>query len=194
VPVAEHIDHDGMFVHDDMGVPVESLYGHSTSPLLADWSATWRSRYSKALIWMAPGVLDSEGRLALDAVLSIALPEDYQTVRVREITLRPDDDPDNTPKYGHWFDISPLSDAGAEATGRVGAFRGDGVVDKLAKGPLARAGRSCSWSSTSWDAATPSKPVERLKRQYPRLVAAVELPEAPQPREGHVRWYVMTNG
>ncbi len=27
-----------------------------------------------------------------------------------------------------------------------------------------------------------------------RLVAAVELPDAPQPPEGHVRWYVMTKG
>ena len=115
-------------------------------------------------------------------------------MRVREITLRPNDEPDKTPEYGHWFDISPLSDASAEGSSRMGAFGGDGVVDKLAKGALSRAGRSCGWSSTSWDAASPSKAIERLKRQYPCLVAAVELPEAPQPPEGHVRWYVMTKG
>lgn len=194
VPAAEYLDHGGVFVHDDMGVFIENLPGQSTSPLLGDWFAAWRTRHPKALLWTASGVLDADGRLALDPVLSISLPEDYQPVRVREITLRPNDDPDNPPEYGHWFDISPLSDASAEGSGRVGAFGGDGVVDKLAKGALSRAGRSCGWSSTSWDAASPSKAIERLKRQYPCLVAAVELPEAPQPPEGHVRWYVMTKG
>ena len=194
VPAAEYLDHGGVFVHDDMGVFIENLPGQSTSPLLGDWFAAWRTRHPKALLWTASGVLDADGRLALDPVLSISLPEDYQPVRVREITLRPNDDPDKTPEYGHWFDISPLSDASAEGSSRVGAFGGDGVVDKLAKGALSRAGRSCGWSSTSWDAASPSKAIERLKRQYPCLVAAVELPEAPQPPEGHVRWYVMTKG
>ncbi|MBV7457919.1 hypothetical protein KW843_25825 [Acidovorax sp. sif1233] len=191
VPAAEYLDHGGVFVHDDMGVYIENLPGQSTSPLLGDWFAAWRTRYPKVLLWAASGVLDADGRLALDPVLSISLPEDYQPVRVREITLRPNDDPDKTPEYGHWFDISPLSDAGAEGSGRVGAFGGDGVVDKLAKGALARAGRSCGWSSTSWDAASPSKAIAKLQREHPRLVAAVDLPDAPQPPEGYVRWYVV---
>lgn len=193
VPAAEYLDHGGVFVHDDMGVCVENLPGQSTSPLLGDWFAAWRARHPKALLWMAPGVLDADGRLALDEVLSITLPEDYQPVRVREITLRPHDDPDNTPQYGRWFDISPLPDSGADGAGRVGAFGGHSVVDELAKGPLALAGRDCGWTSSSWDSASPSKAIAKLQREHRRLVAAVELPDAPQPPEGFERWYVLAN-
>lgn len=193
VSAADYLDHDGVFVHDDMGVSVEKLAGGSISPLLGDWFEAWRSRYPKSALWTAPGVVDPTGRLSLDAILSIALPEDYQPVRVREITLRPHDDPDNTPQYGHWFDLSPLPDADADddGAGRPGAFRGHGVLDELIKGPISRVRGGSGWSSTSWDAISPSKAVAKLQREHRHVVAAANLPEAPQPPEGFERWYVM---
>ncbi|RYH35630.1 MAG: hypothetical protein EON54_19630 [Alcaligenaceae bacterium] len=189
VPASEYLDHGGVFVHSDMGVPAEMLLGHSISPLLGDWFAAWRNRYPNIALWAAPGATDSSGRLTLDALLSIALPEDYQPVRVMEFTLRPHDDPDNTPRFGHWFDVAigPGVEESSDLSGWGSVGRG--VTDKLVIGPKETVKGHCGWSCSSWEAISPSEAVAKLMRQHPTLVAAVELPEAPQPPNGYVRWY-----
>lgn len=189
VPAADYLDHDTVFVHDDMGVSIEKLAGESISPLLGDWFSSWRTRFPNSALWMAPGVSDPNGRLDVDAVLSIALPEDYEPVHVHEITLRPHGDRDNTPVYGHWFDLAPQPEN--SNGGRRKGLGGHDEVDELVRGPKAIAGDQCGWSCNSWDAISPSKAIAKIQRENARVVAAGDLPEAPQPPAGYVRWYVL---
>ncbi|MGP3505476.1 hypothetical protein [Paracidovorax citrulli] len=191
VPAVEYAEYGGVFVHGDMGVPVEELHGKPISPLLADWFGSWRAKCPNALLWIAPGVVDPEGRLALDAMLSIALPEDFQPVRVREITLRPHDNRNSTPAYGHWFDVSPLSSTEAEGAEQAGEGASYDVMSELAKGAIAQVGAPCGWSSTSWVAKSPAYAITELRRAHRHLVAAADLPEAPQPPKGFERWYAI---
>mgnify|MGYP000882709869 CR=1 FL=1 len=50
--------------------------------------ASWRENTKdRARVWLADGALDASGRLCLDGLLGIALPDDYEPVRVREFEL-----------------------------------------------------------------------------------------------------------
>ena len=65
------------------------------------------------------------------------------------------------------------------------------MIDELARSTHSFAGRECGWTSTSWDAASPSKAIAELQREHRRLVVAVQLPETLKPPAGFKRWYVV---
>lgn len=87
--------------------------------------------------------------------------------------MRPNDDPDKTPEYGHWFDISPLSDASAEGSSRVGEYRK--YVEKLSEvsgvsisnfAEFVRALAFVTISSPVWVVNFPTTELKSLREDY----------------------------
>lgn len=188
-----------IYVHEELGVPIESFHGRPISPLLADWFAAWSvERHRGYKVWMAPGVLDGQGRLTVDAMLGIALPEDYAPVEVIEIELRVhSSDKEAVPglsPYRHWYDIR-LAMEGHQKGGRVslvGKDRSDEMelLTAEAKKALQKGvgfGSSAQWSM-SINAAR-----KRISGKHPCAQLAGELPGAPQPPAGFERWYVLSH-
>ncbi len=89
----------GAYAHAGIGIGVSTADGKTHSPLLADWFDNWReSSKDHARAWLADGALEANGRLTLDALLGIELPEGYEPVRVREVKLTGEE---RLPKYHH---------------------------------------------------------------------------------------------
>lgn len=171
----------GVYVHEKIGVGMESVGGKKHSPLLVDWFDRWcKGNQDHARVWLADGALDANGRLALDDLLGIHLPEGFEPVRVREITLAASN---SKPLYSHWFDLCP----GEQATD---AREMDRLVETVCSGNI-RAG-SCSSSNRVFLTRHEARAaiVEQVSAPY-RLVPAADLPGAPMPPDGYERWFVV---
>lgn len=179
----------GVYVHSGIGIGVEEVHGKKHSPLLADWFDNWReSSKDHARVWVADGALDANGRLTLDALLGIELPEGYEPVRVREIKLSGSE---SLPKYHHWLDLCP----GAQAPGEDGSFWSasrDNEIKQLVESvrPEGHSGYSSSHRVflTRHDARAA---IGEWVSAPHRAVPAAELPDAPKPPEGYERWFVV---
>lgn len=167
------------------------MSGRKHNPLLADWYENWRKdNKDHARVWLADGAMDGEGRLAMDALLGIKLPKDYEPVRVREIKLT---DSDTLPKYRHWLDLCP----GATPHGADDSFwpsSRDNEIKVLINSvnPKGNNGYSSShlvFLSRDEARAAVGKWVSAPQRAIP----AVEFPDAPKPPEGYERWFVVTD-
>ncbi|HEP6431520.1 TPA: hypothetical protein VDB83_005852 [Burkholderia cenocepacia] len=168
------------------------LDGQGNSPLLADWFDNWRTRADKQrAVWLAPGAVTTDGRLALDALLGIALPDDYEPVRMLEITLMSPSDK-KPPQYGRWIDICR-----GEETARDHWQMGDSpeMTQLLASTPKAR---YSGYSRRTHMAHSPRDAREFIARHVAseygarfRAVPATQIAEAPQPPEGVERFFVL---
>lgn len=177
----------GAYIHSGIGIAAEEMSGQKHSPLLEDWFANWMANSKDhARVWLADGALDGDGRLAIDALLGIKLPEGYEPVRVREIKLS---GKESLPKYHHWLDLCP----GAE-TPDNGKRWGD--IDDEIKQLVAtvQATGGTGYSSTHRVFLTReqarAEAVGWVSKPY-HAVPAGELPDAPKPPEGIERWYVV---
>ncbi len=188
-----------IYVHEELGVPTESFHGRPISPLLADWFAAWsEERHRGYKVWMAPGVLDADGRLCVDAMLGIELPEDYAPVEVIEIELRvhssDKESPPDLPPYRHWYDVR-LAMGGQQSTGRLSSLSKDRndemeLLTAEAKKALRKGvgmGISSQWA-TSINAAR-----KQITAKHADSRLASDLPAAPQPPLGFERWYVLSD-
>ncbi|MBN3729482.1 hypothetical protein [Burkholderia sp. Tr-20390] len=168
------------------------LDGQGNSPLLADWFDNWRTRVEKnGSVWVAPGAITADGRLALDPLLGIALPADYEPVRMLEITLTSPSD-QHPPQYGRWIDICRGEEAAWDRW-----QMGDSPEMKrlLASTPKAL---YSGYSRRTHTAHSPRDAREFIARHVAaeygarfRAVPATQIAEAPQPPEGIERFFVL---
>ena len=180
----------GVYAHSAIGVSVVDLYGKTQSPLLSEWFASWRENTKdRARVWLADGALDASGRLCLDGLLGIALPDDYEPVRVREFELTSNG---VLPKYHHWLDLCP----GAEVPNEIGSSRHghqrrnefSWLVETVM--PQANGGCSSSWRAFSTRREAREAITQWVNAPY-RAIPATELPDAPKPPDGYERWFVV---
>ncbi|MEX3555102.1 MAG: hypothetical protein VB131_00200, partial [Burkholderia gladioli] len=158
----------------------------------ADWFDNWRTRAEKQRsVWLAPSADTADGRLALDELLGIALPADYEPVRMLEITLTSPSD-QNPPQYGRWIDICR-----GEETAWDRWQMGDSPEMKqlLASTPKAL---YSGYSRRTHMAHSPRDAREFIARHVAseygarfRAVPATLIAEAPQPPEGVERFFVL---
>lgn len=177
----------GHYIHAKAGVACESIDRIAHTPLLADWLDKWSLEAKKyARLWLAPNVLDEEGRLAVDQLLGIKLPEGYEPIRLREFRLHEDCSPST--KFRKWIDLIPGADnldsdnwkelnklVATVVPGNEHGYSSSGNVH------LTRQGARDSvhnWVKNSFGAKC-------------RAVPSTDLLDAPAPPEGIERWYVL---
>lgn len=184
----------GVYVHSEIGCGCEQLHGKKHSPLLSDWFGNWHEGAKDyARVWFADGALDADGRLVVDDLLGIKLPDDYEPVRVREIELTGDGT--EKPKYFKWLDLCP----GAEAPGTEdrNSFWGrkDTELNTLVtsvSGKEQNGYRSSHQVFLSRNQARESIPgLAKAYGEQCRAVPAAALADAPPAPEGIERWYVV---
>jgi hypothetical protein len=173
----------GDYAAAELGVDVGSLRKQGMSPLLAQGYENWSADLEDgAHVWLADGALNDQGRLTIDAILGISLPEDYEELRMREFTAKPY--PGVTLKFSHWLDLGPFREESYHDTGN----------DEHRMLALSVLGEDAGSSATShlftsravaraWALAHDVSPK--------RVVPAAEIPDAPQPPEGYERWYIV---
>lgn len=196
-PLALADNRHGIYVHGDIGIdtqPLECRKPHQ--PLLADWWDNWKADHKTgARFWLADGVVDVDGRLALDALLGITLPEDYEPVRVREIRLSGEE---ALPKYHHWLDLCPGAYAPKEERSSFHGFSDPELtllVESVASGM--KRGHSSTHQvyltrQQARDATVNRNDAQLMGPAGSRVVPATELPDAPPAPEGYERWYVVS--
>lgn len=184
-----------IYVHGALGVPTESLHGRPISPLLADWFAAWsEERHRGYKVWMAPGVLDGQGRLTVDGMLGISLPDDYAPVEVIEIELRvhPSEKgavPGLLP-YLHWFDIR-LAIEGSSGVPSPNTDRRDEMELLTAEAKKALQ-KGFGYGSMSQWAMSIKSARRSIAAKHAGAKLASELHDAPKPPAGFERWYVLS--
>ena len=173
----EHFAHvrDGFFgAHKNNGFP--SIEGRpDADPRLAPWFAAFREQLPEDVsMHLAAGALDASGALTLDALLGIELPEDYEPVRLLELTCQAREG-HPAPAYPHWFDIIPTEIDTDEC---------------LPEG--------ASYSSDLERSTSPAAARERMaekaaaaRAEGAALVSEKDLPDAPSPPAGVERWYLV---
>ena len=168
------------FVSYYLGVEPEWIGGRKAcSPLLADWFEGWQEgEKGHVQVWLANGAINSDGRLTMDELLGIGLPQDYEPLRVTTVEVdRRANLPE--PKYPAWFDMADderdhKADAGdisAVNPGHIG-FRSHSTSHQT---------RKLAMDHIASEAGKMGK----------RVVLASALEGAPQPPEGIERWYVV---
>lgn len=179
---------DGHFL--DGAIGVDNVRGKSTSPLLADWFEKWKPEHKDyARVWIADSALDVNGRLTIDTLLGITLPEGYEPVRVREIRLEVAGKA-ATP-FHHWLDICP----GAEEPGGDDSFfssRSSSEISMLV-GSVEK-DRVGGYSSSYRNFLTRDEAREAILKWVSaprRIVSASEIPDAPKPPDGYERWFIL---
>lgn len=136
----------------------------------------WRSRDGRhARVWLADGWLDETGELALDALLGISLPPNYDPREVIEVTASSHD---NSPiAFRRWFEIAPL---GTKATS----------INRNAPG-------ASQYTFSYSQCASPGEAYELIKRKARKagvtIKPANEVEGAPPPNIGCERWMVIEN-
>lgn len=188
-PLALADNRHGVYVHSGIGIGVEEVHGKEHSPLLADWFDNWRANSKDhARFWVADGALDANGRLTLDALLGIELPEGYEPVRVREIKLSSSE---SLPKYHHWLDLCPGAQPPGEDGSHWSAYR-DNEIKQLVDSvrPQGHSGYHSSHRVflTRQDARAA---IMGWVSTPHRVVPAADLADAPKPPEGYERWFVL---
>lgn len=186
----------GIFVHGDLGVPIEPLSCEPISPLLADWYAAWMQREgASCCVWTAPDALTKAGRLDLDGVLLIALPADYAPVRIREIHLRPHKDTEAVLPYSHWYDICPIPEAEVADRGLfgVGVAWDSAELDRLTRDAVRAIPGGAGFGCATAVATSASSARQRIAKTHARIVPSIELPGFPQPPSGYERWFVLSD-
>lgn len=186
VPVALASSRHGLYIHDGVDISAERLRAKTTSPLLADWFEAWKASNNDDLqVWLADGVLDANGRLCVDQLLGIELPQDYEPVWLRSVELVGDSAP---VKYRHWIELYPDAKSAAQGIGTTNTEADKElkrIVDSVA--PNAGYRSSASLFTTRRQAR---EAVARLAGEGRTTVAAAQLADALQPPAGHERWYV----
>ena len=194
-PLAIGVNHaesrDGHYVHG--GISVENMRENRTSPLLADWFDKWKQvEKDNARVWIADGALDADGRLILDTLLGIKLPDGYEPVRVREIRLDVASVAD--PQFHHWLDLCP----GAQAPGENESFFSSTrpselsmLVESVRKKDCVGGSRSSGLNFLTRDEAREA--IFKWVKGSGRVVSASDIPGAPQPPSGYERWFVLKN-
>lgn len=179
---------DGHFV--DGAIGVDNVRGKSTSPLLADWFEKWTPEHKDyARVWIADSALDANGRLTIDTLLGITLPEGYEPVRVREIRLEVAGKA-ATP-FHHWLDICP----GAEEPAGDDSFfssRSSSEISMIV-GSVEK-NRVGGYSSSYRNFLTRDEAREAILKWVSaprRIVSTSEIPDAPKPPDGYERWFVL---
>ncbi|GAA5666033.1 hypothetical protein Brsp07_04542 [Brucella sp. NBRC 14130] len=154
-----------------------------SDPRLAEWFLHWQAkRRDEERLFVPASATDATGRLIFDHVLSIRLPDDYEPLAVRAITLTPSDS--NRPiKYGRLFDMTPdtadddrsfakFDDSQFEARGY--SMTTHRFVSRESALAYVREAATSNEDGVTYG-ATP----------------ATELPDAPLPPSGVERWYIV---
>lgn len=179
----------GTFAHERMGIGMDRLSGEKHSPLLADWFEGWRRQYKdRTSVWLADGAVDGQGRLALDALLGIKLPADFELVRVREFKVSTAKGA--KPKYHRWLDLCPGADDGPSGWGASRDKEFETLVNSVTGGDKKY---GCSSTSAVYEsrAEARSSISAWVKDDGMKAVPAAELSDAPKPPDGIERWYVV---
>jgi hypothetical protein len=175
----------------------------AANPLLADWFDGYLKAKKKddkyyrteTRFWFADGALDASGRLALDPILHIALPPDFDPVVITYLKLTTSKGEKARP-YATWFDVYQQSD---ENNARARPFAKD-INEKLVKEstPAGAFDWASARSSQDFNAASPAEARELIRSmtkryhgQTHRAVISADLSDAPQPPAGVERWYVI---
>lgn len=112
----------GNYLHRDAGARMSNASGRSSvKPLLQHWFDGWKvdAARSDARYWIADDALTADGKLDLDRLLGITLPDSYDPVSVREIEIHGND---LTTTADHWFVICPI---GTESNSLVEGLMAD---------------------------------------------------------------------
>lgn len=184
----------GVFSDGSMGDGIEHLSGKQHSPLLSDWFDGWKAEHKdRVSVWLAEGATDADGRLALDGVFGIALPDDYEVVRIREFKLSGKKD---LPKYNRWLDLCPGDDEGESRS--FWASSGNDREFKLLVNSVTGGNDGIGYSSSqrvfvsrASARAAVGEWVEESFGDECRAVPWAELSDAPAPPDGIERWYVV---
>jgi|GEM_PF-1307258 len=198
----------GVFFHPNIDIGSGKVGGQSPcNPLLSDWlegrleeaqKYAKRDNRAETKFWFAEGVIDSVGRLVLDDMLGIELPDDFEPVRVVHIAINCKEG-DTLPKYNAWYDIVHGKEKDSESAGSgFWPASGRSNVWTLHKDGSSPAG-AFSWSqgssSQSYDKRSPDaarKFIQSEAKSKGRMArAASESPDAPQPPAGMERWYLL---
>lgn len=184
---ADLADQDHFYAHSNLRIELDRVYRRDHTRLLADWLNDWRERDAKdAAVWFAPGALDTSGRLTVDGLLGVRVPEDFCPMHVFEIELS--ERSDSVKPRVRWFDLvkkDPSKEGSAPEWPRqlsplVATVRGD---------------VSGGYKSLAHSADSLREAREQIERHGAkdgmRVVRATDLPQAPQPPEGVERWYVL---
>ena len=182
MPVKLIDNRDAIYYPKD--VDINDLTNKPHSPLLADWFSSWESKskeYSR--IWVADEALDQDGRLALDKLLGISLPHDYEPVRVRDIRLT------NTsplPKYHHWLDLCPDAESPKQS---VTFMSNDPEIQNLIRG--VKVDGNSGYISTSkvfLSRQEARSAIQKWLSSPYRLISSSDLPDAPKPCSMRLRF------
>ncbi|WP_413460630.1 hypothetical protein [Herbaspirillum huttiense] len=158
----------------------------SHRPFVGEVFSEWKAMGKEKVIWLADGIADAEGRLLVDELLDIHLPDNYSPTVVGSVHVISigGSDGDTIP-FARWFDLFP---------------EGESKEERFKAETLARSGRpeAVGYSFSSTTHATREFALEAIQygrsafSGYPyRLVSSKDLPEAPQPPAGVDRWYVV---
>lgn len=151
----------------------------SADPLFAPAFADWFRRDRERPHWFAEGVLDDDGTLMIDDLLSLKRPEGYGPYYVVRVSAR--DKNGHFHRFGRWIDV-------AKDKSVLGRFPSEFL-------PKDWKDREVSWSSSQSVVATLEQAQETLAREAKAdgfsLKHHSELPEAPQPSEGTERWFLV---
>lgn len=191
----------GPFFHYSMGTRGDALDGAPpASPLLSDWldgrMAKSKKDDGRTKFWFADGAIDSMGRLVLDEMLGIDLPEDFDPVRVVSISLHAHND-DQERLYTSWYDI--CRDTGEDNDSGFWPGRSDTTKELIEQSTPADAFKwSTGYGSQGFHETSPESArtficskVANDTDGAKRAVMSTALPDAPQPPAGVERWYVI---
>lgn len=197
VDAVSYLRAESVFVANDMGVEIEHLSGSSVSPLLSDWFSAWLGEKRREhRVWMSPEALDQEGRLNLDRLLEISLPQGYSPVEVKEfrITLiaKKGAMPLANSQYLHWFDIrlSGLRPSREDRRFWPVPETASGEFDAHCASAKALVKGDFGLSSTARDEVSLQRARERIAEEHPGAKQASSDLDAPQPPAGFERWYI----
>lgn len=168
----------GAFFHRQIGVSSErGSRQHPTNPLLAHWFERWHADLAKRnKVWLADGTMSDEGKLVLDELLGITLPDGFDPVSVTEsrLTVRSRDEA-ALPVLNRWYDICR-----------------EGIEP-----PDPKDG-NYGWSRQTFYACSPDKARDFIKQRAEealeggcRVVRSTDLADTPVQPEGVERWYVL---
>ena len=195
--------------------PVSSLYGfycHSqlewervpnrnpANPLMSALLVNWADSDDRnGKLWLANSMSATECGAALDNILGLELPEDFDPVRVVETVLTPDESStDPRVRFARFFDIckGEMEAPNRKHTGFWG--RADSWTDALIENSTPAGVFSWHMQSSRQlsHKASPDEARRFIQAQAggagAAAILATDIPEAPQPPSGVERWYIMS--